>query len=76
MEIILLVHNWVLEYDMNYGIGGLIVLIANVYAIYNIITSSADTGAKMLWTLLVLILPVIGFVIWVFAGPRSNPSRR
>ena len=57
---------------MEYGIGGLIILIANVYAIYNIITSSVDTGPKVIWTLLVLILPVIGFIIWFFAGPRSK----
>lgn len=57
---------------MEYGIGGLIILIANVYAIYNIITSGVDTGAKVLWTLLVLILPVVGFIIWFFAGPRGN----
>lgn len=57
---------------MEYGIGGLIVLILNVYAIYSIITSNVETGAKVLWTLLVLILPIIGFIIWFFAGPRSK----
>ena len=57
---------------MEYGIFGLIVLIANVYALYHIITSAASTGSKVLWTLLVLILPVAGFIVWLIAGPRAS----
>ncbi|MCX7559269.1 PLDc N-terminal domain-containing protein [Sulfitobacter sp. F26204] len=59
---------------MEYGIVGLLVLVADVYAIINIISSRVSIGAKLLWTLLVLILPVIGFVIWFFAGPRGKTS--
>jgi len=54
------------------GIGGFIVLALNIWAIVSIIGSSASTGYKVLWTLLVLVLPVVGFVVWFFAGPRSN----
>ena len=54
------------------GFGGLIVLALNIWAIVSIIGSGATTGSKVLWTLLVLILPVIGFIIWILAGPRSN----
>ena len=53
------------------GIGGLIVLVLNVWAFVSLLGSSASTGAKVVWSLLVLILPVIGFIIWLFAGPRS-----
>lgn len=49
---------------------GLIVFIADVYAIMRIINSSAETGTKILWVLVVAILPVIGFVAWYFAGPK------
>ncbi len=54
------------------GVWGLIVLVADIWAIVNIFQSGATTQAKVLWTLLVLILPVIGFVIWFFAGPKSS----
>ena len=54
------------------GLGGLILLVLNIWAIVSIIGSGATTGTKVLWTLLVLVLPVIGFVIWFFAGPRSG----
>jgi len=59
---------------MEYGIFGLLVLIADVYAIINIFSSRVSVGAKVLWTLLVLILPVLGFIIWFFAGPRGNAA--
>jgi Phospholipase_D-nuclease N-terminal len=53
---------------------GLIVLALDIWAIVNIIGSTASTGAKILWTLLILILPIVGFIIWFFAGPRSRTS--
>ncbi|HUI61737.1 MAG TPA: PLD nuclease N-terminal domain-containing protein [Steroidobacteraceae bacterium] len=56
------------------GLWGLLVLIADVWAIVNIFQSSADTGKKVLWTVLVLILPVLGFIIWLIAGPRTGRS--
>lgn len=54
------------------GIGGFIVLILNIWAIVSIIGSGATTGAKVLWTLLVLVLPVVGFIVWLIAGPRAT----
>lgn len=51
---------------------GIIVLVLDIWAIINIVGSAASTGAKILWTLLILFLPVVGFIIWFFAGPRSS----
>lgn len=56
------------------GIGGVIILALNIWAIVSIIGSGASTGGKVIWTLLVLVLPVIGFIAWFFAGPRTNQS--
>ena len=56
---------------MEYGILGLLVLIANVYALVKTWGSGASTGAKLLWTLLILVLPVIGFIVWLLAGPKG-----
>jgi len=53
------------------GLGGVIVLGLNIWAIISIFGSSASTGSKVLWTLLVLVLPVLGFIVWLVAGPRS-----
>jgi hypothetical protein len=54
------------------GFWGLIVLVADIWAIVNIFQSSATTGRKVLWTLLVVLLPVLGFIIWFFAGPKTG----
>ena len=54
------------------GLGGLIVLIADVWAIVNIFQSSASTERKVLWTVLVVLLPVLGFIVWLIAGPRTG----
>ena len=53
------------------GILGLLILIADIWAIFNVIGSAASTGSKLLWVLLILILPVVGLIIWLVAGPRK-----
>ena len=53
------------------GIFGVLILIADIWAIINIFGSGASTGAKILWTLLILFLPLIGLIIWLLMGPRS-----
>jgi len=54
------------------GLIGLIILALDIWAIINVIKSGAGTGAKVLWVLLILFLPVLGLVIWAIAGPRGN----
>jgi succinate dehydrogenase/fumarate reductase cytochrome b subunit len=54
------------------GILGVLVLIADVWAILNIFQSSSSTGSKALWIVLVLVLPLLGVIIWYFAGPRES----
>ena len=56
------------------GLGSLIVLVADVWALINIFQSSADTGKKVLWTVLVILLPVLGFILWFFLGPKSGKA--
>ncbi len=60
---------------MEYGIFGLIILVLDIYAIYQTLTSSASTGAKVVWTLAILILPVLGFIAWLIAGPRGASAQ-
>ncbi len=54
------------------GLLGLLILVADVWAILNVFQSSESTGSKALWIVLVLVLPVLGFVIWYFAGPKPR----
>jgi hypothetical protein len=54
------------------GIFGILILLADIWAILNVFQSSASTGSKTLWILLVLLLPLLGVIIWYFAGPRES----
>ncbi len=54
------------------GIFGLIILILDVWAIVNVIGSSAGNGKKVLWVVLILLLPLFGFLLWLLFGPRSR----
>jgi hypothetical protein len=56
---------------MLYGFVGLFIFVADIFAIVNIAQSAAPTGEKVLWCLLILILPVLGLLIWFAAGPRG-----
>jgi hypothetical protein len=53
------------------GFFGLLLLIADIWALVNVIGSRSSTGGKVLWTLLILLLPLVGFLIWLVAGPRT-----
>lgn len=52
------------------GILGLLILVLDIWAIVRVIGSGATVGAKILWSLLIIILPVIGLIIWYLAGPK------
>ncbi len=53
------------------GFWPLIHLILLVYAAIQIINSSADTLKKVLWIVIVALLPIIGLIIWFFIGPGT-----
>ncbi|CAG8865265.1 hypothetical protein PS627_01187 [Pseudomonas fluorescens] len=53
------------------GVVGLIILALDIWAILNVVKSSVSMGAKILWILLILLLPVLGLIIWAIAGPRG-----
>lgn len=54
------------------GLIGLLILIGDIWAIINILQSNAGMGAKLLWVLLVVLLPLLGLIIWFVAGPRGG----
>ncbi|MEP4486030.1 MAG: PLDc N-terminal domain-containing protein [Halioglobus sp.] len=54
------------------GFLGFIILVADIWAILNIVQSSASMGKKLVWILVVLLLPIIGLIIWWLAGPRGR----
>jgi hypothetical protein len=54
------------------GLLGLLVLAADVWAIVNVLQSAGATGNKAIWVLIILVLPVLGLLVWLLAGPRGR----
>ncbi len=48
---------------------GLIHLVLMVYAIVKIVQSRAGTGSKVIWIVVILLLPVLGLILWFIFGP-------
>lgn len=62
------------ENDMGIEVTGLLSLIWLVIIIWAIVktaSSSAGTGAKVLWILLLLFLPLLGLILWLLLGPKG-----
>jgi len=51
---------------------GLIHLIIVIVVILNIVKSQESTGSKILWSLIVLVFPLVGLIAWYFLGPRPR----
>jgi succinate dehydrogenase/fumarate reductase cytochrome b subunit len=54
------------------GLLGVLILAGDVWAIINIFQSSASNEKKLVWTLVVLLLPLLGLILWFFLGPRGG----
>ena len=54
------------------GLFGLLVLIGDVWAIINSLQSGASSEKKLLWIVVVILLPLLGLILWWFMGPRTG----
>jgi len=59
---------------MGYSIWGVLVLIGDIWAILNIFQSSASNEKKLIWIVVVLLLPLLGLILWFFLGPRDRKA--
>jgi hypothetical protein len=60
--------------NMGYSLWGVLVLIGDIWAIINILQSSASNEKKLLWVIVVVLLPLIGLILWFFLGPRDRKA--
>lgn len=51
---------------------GLVILILDVIAIIDVVKSSMVTGKKVLWIVLVLLLPLIGLILYYLLGRQKG----
>jgi hypothetical protein len=53
------------------GLFGFVILVLNVWAIVRTVQSGAGTGVKVLWIVLILLLPILGLILWLILGPNG-----
>ncbi len=61
-----------MHFGGGYGIWTILVLIADIYAILNVLQSNDENLKKAVWTAMILVLPVLGVILWYFLGPRGR----
>ena len=62
---------------LNLGYGGVLgalILIGDIWALINILQSSFATDKKLLWVIVVALLPLVGLILWYFLGPRDRKA--
>ena len=47
---------------------GLVILVLDIVALVSLLTGHGTVGHKVLWTLLILLLPVIGMILYFLMG--------
>ena len=47
----------------------LVITVLDIIALVSLLKSGADTTTKLLWALLIILLPLIGMVLYFLIGP-------
>lgn len=50
---------------------GLVILVLDLIAIVDCLKGAASTGKKLLWILLILILPVVGMILYFLLAKKK-----
>ena len=53
------------------GLWILIAMTINMWALLSVLGSGAGLVAKAVWAF-ILLVPVLGFILWFFVGPRAK----
>ena len=56
------------------GILSIAVLLADIWALYEVLRSSENNVTKALWAVLIVLLPVVGLILWYLMGPKSDSA--
>ncbi len=52
----------------HFGFIGLLVLVLDLVALFSLLTGRGSVGHKVLWCLLILLLPLLGMVLYFLLG--------
>lgn len=56
----------------HYGLLGLIILVLDIFAVINVVSSSIEPISKIFWILIIIVFPILGVLLWIMLGPRSD----
>jgi len=52
------------------GLLWLVVFAIDIWVIVQVVQSPSVTGKKLLWVLIILVLPFVGLLLWLLFGPK------
>ena len=63
---------------MLYDLIGILTLLLAVWALIGVLQSSVPPVEKLIWVVVIILMPLLGFLIWYLIGPGSKalPGRR
>ncbi|MBU0548900.1 MAG: PLD nuclease N-terminal domain-containing protein [Candidatus Omnitrophica bacterium] len=53
------------------GILAVVIFLLDIIAIIDALKSSLETGKKVLWVILIFILPVVGLILYYLVGKKK-----
>ena len=59
-------------YDSPYNLLGVLILVLDIIAIASVIGGRSSTERKVLWTLFILMLPLVGMLLYYFIGRKRQ----
>jgi hypothetical protein len=54
-----------------YSLFGLLILVLDIWAIVQILNSRDENGTKVLWIVVIVLLPVLGLLLWSILGRKT-----
>lgn len=60
-----------LSYSSGYGLLSLIILVLDIVAIVSVLLGRGSVGHKVLWIVLILLLPILGMILYFLIGRNS-----
>ena len=52
-----------------FTLGWVVVTVLDIIALVSLLKSGADSGTKILWALLIILLPLLGMILYFLMGP-------
>jgi hypothetical protein len=62
--------------SISHDVIAIVILILDIWAIMGVLSSAIDPIKKVFWCLLIIILPIVGPLLWIFLGSTSSRSLR